>query len=100
MMSEAGFISRFYSFTTTTDVVIVTDDNYEPNDFIAEAFDLSDWDGLNLSNLDGEGVAVYNDPDYYRIDGHTVSLTSKYIACFRTLWGTSIWNCSMPVAYR
>ena len=65
---RSWFYFEIYSFTTTTDVVIVTDDNYEPNDFIAEAFDLSDWDGLNLSHLDGEGVAVYNDPDYYRIE--------------------------------
>ena len=64
---RSWFYFDTYSFTTAA-ADIVIDDNYEPNDIMSEAFDLSDWDGLNLSSLNGEGVAVFNDPDYYRIE--------------------------------
>ena len=64
-----GKISWFrwdiYSFTTAS--TSTGDDNYEENDTRGTAYDLSDWDGLNLLDLDGYGSVTYVDPDYYQI---------------------------------
>jgi hypothetical protein len=42
-----------------------TDDNYEPNDYMASAYDLSSDERTWLSNIDGMGVQ--SDEDWYQI---------------------------------
>ncbi len=43
------------------------DDNYEENDDVDSAYDLSGHDGDLLSTIDGAGVLIREDPDYYEI---------------------------------
>jgi hypothetical protein len=42
------------------------DDNYEPNDIMASAYDLSGYYGTLLSTIDGLGIQA--DEDWYQID--------------------------------
>lgn len=45
------------------------DDNYEENDTLETAYDITDNRGSNLSEIDGPGVVISDDrEDYYRID--------------------------------
>ncbi|MGJ8640311.1 MAG: hypothetical protein ACSHYA_13060 [Opitutaceae bacterium] len=47
------------------DIPVELDDNYEDNDNFFEAYDLSTYQGLRLSDVDGEGVQY--DLDWYKI---------------------------------
>ena len=58
------FYEDVYSFTTGSGGG-ATDDNYEENDSIDAAVDLSQ--GMNLSSISGPGIAVFQDFDFYKI---------------------------------
>jgi len=79
--NRSQFYSDIYSFMTASGGTI-TDDNYEDNDTKETAFDLSYWDGLNLSSYNGEGVAVFDDFDYYRIEVPYTSATIEIVCTF------------------
>lgn len=59
--------------------IIITDDNYEPNDTFATAFDLPEENG-RLSDIDGLGVQA--DLDYYRFDFSSNALSLNVRAEF------------------
>jgi len=79
--NRSQFYDEIFSFTTAS-VSIVTDDNYEENDTKETAFDLSDWDGMNLSSNSDKGVAVFEDDDYYRIEVPYSSATIEIYCIF------------------
>ena len=63
--NRSYFYWDIYRFTTGGGGGVM-DDNYEDNDSIATAQDLPvEW---FLSDIDGYGIAVLDDDDYYRID--------------------------------
>ena len=70
-----------WQFTTGTGGTL-PDDEYEENDTRETAFNLTDWDGLNLSALGGYGVVTYADPDYYQItvpyDTATIEISCSF----------------------
>ena len=70
-----------WSFTTGT---AVTEDNYEPNDMLASAWnnagDPSDWENKWLSQIDGNGLAAGN-ADWYQIEVNTPGYERIMIEC-------------------
>jgi hypothetical protein len=53
---------------TALDATTPVEDNYEDNDDYFEAYSLSNHEGIWLSAIDGNGVKIDNDNDWYRID--------------------------------
>lgn len=61
--NRSWWYSNPFSFTTASATM---DDNYEPNNWFDEAVDLPE--SMNLSAINGPGIAVLQDLDFYKID--------------------------------
>jgi hypothetical protein len=63
--NRSWFYGDIYSFTTASATM---DDNYEDNDMLGTAYDISGDEQTYLSSIDGLGVANSGDDDYYQIE--------------------------------
>ena len=61
----------------------MSDNNYEENDILATALDFSNDEQISLSNLDGLGIAMANDENWYE---NCISPNNEYLTidCYFT----------------
>lgn len=77
-------IDGIYSFTTRAADNPTPDDNYEENDTLADAFDLTGNEGARLSSLSGLGIVSADDGvDYFQID-LSADVGWFYVDCMHT----------------
>ncbi|WP_198648553.1 CARDB domain-containing protein, partial [Cyanothece sp. BG0011] len=55
----------------------ITDDNYEDNDTLATAYDLTASEGVLLSSINGQGISYAGDQDWYKV---TVDAGEEYFS--------------------
>lgn len=82
--NRSWFYGDKYRFTTGAGGGVM-DDDYEDNDSIDAAVDLSQ--GMNLSSVDGPGIAVFQDVDFYKIVVPYNSATIEINCIFSEVFG-------------